>query len=247
MSTNKKWDEATVQALKNAVGSENPVSAATVEKAAAALDTSVRSIASKLRNMKIAVDSLAKVKVAAFSPEDTESLRSFVESNAGSFTYAEISENFQNGKFSAKAVQGKLLSLELTKAVKPAVKVEAVKTYTEAQEVQFITMAKAGAFVEEIAAAMGKTIEQVRGKALSLLRGKTLDAIPKMKTTHAAEKADVFADLDVSGLTVAEIVAKTGKTERGIKTMLTKRELVAKDYSGKDKKAKAVAKAAVAA
>jgi predicted transcriptional regulator len=241
MNTNKKWTDESVAALKEAVGSENPVSAATVEKVAASMETSVRSIASKLRSLKIAVDSLAKVKTSAFSPEDTEALREFVEANVGKFTYSEISENFQDGKHSPKAIQGKLLSLELTKAAKPATKLEAVKTYTPEQEDSFVAMAKAGAFVEEIAAKLGKTLDQVRGKALSLLRAGTLVAIPRLKESHAATKADVLEGLDVSAFTVAQLVEKTGKTERGIKTMLTKRELVAVDYPSKGKKAKAEA------
>ena len=44
---------------------------------------------------------------------------------------------------------------------------------------------------------------------------------------------------DVSGLTVAEIAEKTGKTERGVKTMLTRRAVTAKDYDGAAKAKKA--------
>lgn len=245
MTQIKKWTDESVATLTSIVSGENPVSAATVEKAAAALETSVRSVAAKLRSLKVAVASMAKEKVAAFTPEDTEALRSFVTSNAGQLTYAEISAGFAGGKYSPKVIQGKLLSLELHGSVKPTPKVETVKTYTDAEQAKFVDMVKGGAFVEDIAAALNKTIAQVRGKALSLLRSGDIVKVPALKESHATAKADALEGLDVSVLTVAEIVAKSGKTERGVKTMLTKRGIDAADYKGSAKKAKAAeAKAA---
>ncbi|WPJ68388.1 putative transcription factor D5 [Salmonella phage STP-SP2] len=47
-------------------------------------------------------------------------------------------------------------------------------------------------------------------------------------------------------MTVAEIAEKTGKSERGVKSMLSRRGLVAKDYDGAAKRAKLDAKAAAA-
>ena len=41
----KKWSDAAVEKLMSIVNGESPVSAATVETAAAALDVSVRSVA----------------------------------------------------------------------------------------------------------------------------------------------------------------------------------------------------------
>jgi hypothetical protein len=48
-------------------------------------------------------------------------------------------------------------------------------------------------------------------------------------------------------MSVAEIAAATDKTERGIKTLLTRRGLTVADYDGAAKKAKAESKTAVAA
>jgi hypothetical protein len=45
-------------------------------------------------------------------------------------------------------------------------------------------------------------------------------------------------------MTVAEIAAAADKTERGIKTLLTRRGIDCADYKGKAKKEKAEAKAA---
>lgn len=242
-TTAAKWDEDRVAQLMSIVGSASPVSAATVEAAATALGVTVRSIASKLRNLEIEVESMAKAHTAAFDDAETTALTNFVNSNAGSFTYKEIAEKFANGKFSAKQVQGKILSLELTESVKPSEKVEVARTYTPAEESKFAALVKSGAFIEDIAAALNKTVQSVRGKALSMLRQEVIDKIPAQKESHAKESADVIEALGakVATMTVAEIAAATSKTERGIRTTLTRRGIACADYDGQAKKAKAEA------
>lgn len=246
--TTAKWTEERTAQLVSIVGavSSNPISKEQVESASATLETTVRSIAAKLRKLGYTVASLAKVETSAFSEADTAALRSFVESNSGAFTYAQIAENFQGGQFSAKQIQGKVLSMELTSHVKPAEKLEVARTYSEQEEAAFVQMANGGAFLEDIAAKLNKSLNSVRGKALSLLRNGQIEKIPAQKQSHAdPEKSkDVFEGLDISSMTVAEIVKATEKTERGVRTMLTKRGLVAKDYDGAAKKAKAEEKKA---
>jgi hypothetical protein len=240
----KKWSDEAINKLTSIVGDESPVSAATVESAAAALEFSVRSVASKLRQMDYEVASMAKEKVSAFTPDQGAALEDFVLANEGAFTYKEIAEQFENGAFSAKQIQGKLLALELTGAVKPAEKVEAARTYTEAEEVTFVKMVQKGSFIEDIAAVLGKTIASVRGKALSLTRNGQIDKIPAQKESHANTAVDVVTSLGdkLVTMTVAEIAAAADKTERGIKTMLTRRGIKVSDYDGAAKKAKAEAK-----
>ena len=242
--TNKKWNDAAVATLTSIVGNESPVSAATVEKAAATLEVSVRSVASKLRQMDIEVASMAKEKVATFTPEQGKDLANFVQDNAGEYTYAEIAEKFEDGHFSPKQIQGKLLALELTSMVKPTVKVEVARTYTEAEEATFVKMAKGGKFIEEIAAALGKTVPSVRGKALSLTRSGQIDNIPKQKESHAKDVVDAVAALGdaLASMTVAAIAVAVDKTERGVRTLLTRRGIKVADYDGKAKKEKAEAK-----
>lgn len=242
----KKWSDEVVEQLLSIVGNESPVSGSTVEQAAEALGVSVRSVASKLRQLDRDVASLAKEKTSAFTPEETAALESFVDSNAGAYTYKEIAEKFDGGKFNAKQIQGKILALELTGNVKPAEKVETARTYSEAEEAKFVKLVQSGAYIEDIATALNKTVASVRGKALSLTRQGQIDKIPAQKESHAKESVDAVETLGakIASMTVAEIAAAVEKTERGIKTLLTRRGIKVADYDGAAKKAKAEAKAA---
>lgn len=244
--TNKKWNDETVAKLLALVGNETPVQPATVVAAAAALEVSERSVASKLRQLDVEVASMAKEKVATFTPDESTKLSAFVKNNTGAYTYAEIAAQFEGGKFNAKQIQGKLLALELTSSVKPAPKVEVARTYTEAEEATFVSMAKAGKFIEEIAAALNKTTASVRGKALSLTRSGQIDTIPKQKESHAKNVVDAVEALGaaVSGMTVAAIATAVDKTERGVRTLLTRRGIKVADYDGASRKLKAEGKAA---
>jgi RNA-binding protein YhbY len=236
------WTEERVSQLLEVIGNERPVSQETAAAAAAALEVSTRSISAKLRKMGEEVEK-AGPRARKFSDEQEAALVAFLDSNAGAFTYAEIAENFAGGEFSAKQIQGKVLSLELTDAVKATPKKESVKTYTDEEEATFVAMAEAGKFLEDIAEALNKSLASVRGKALSLNRTKVLENIPAQRESHAAVKVDVIEELYNSGeladMTVAEIAEKSGKTVRGVKTIITRRDYVAADYKAKAKKAAA--------
>jgi len=235
-----KWTDERTDELVNFVGDESPISQATVAEAADQLETSTRSISSKLRKMGYEVELASASSSRAFSESQEATLATFVQDNSGEYTYAQIAENFEGGAFSAKSIQGKILSMELTEHVKPAPKVEAVRTYSEEEEATFIEMVNDGAFVEAIADALDRSVNSVRGKALSLLRSGDIDAIPRQEHTKGTTKEDPLADLgDISSMTVEEIAEAIGKTARGVKTMLTRRGLVAEDYDGAAKKEKA--------
>lgn len=236
-----KWDESRTETLKSFVASEDPISQATVEEAAERLGTTVRSVASKLRKEGYTVETVASAPSKTFSEGEEAALRVFLEDNAGSFTFTDIAQAFAGGKFTAKQIQGKVLSMELTGLVKPAEKKVYERTYSDAEEETFISMANAGEKLEAIAEALGRNVKSARGKALSLYRQEKIAAIPA--SDHVAKNVDPFEDLDVSGMTVAAIAEKIGRTERGVKTMLTRRGLTAEDYDGAAKKAKATAKA----
>ena len=231
-----KWTDERTQQLTDFVGSESPISQSTVASAAEELETSTRSVSSKLRKMGFDVELASASASKSFSDEQEATLQAFVTDNSGSYTYAEIASHFEGGNFSAKSIQGKILSMELTSHVKPAPKVETVRTYTPEEEGTFVSMVNDGSFVEEIADALGKSVNSIRGKALSLLRSGEINAIPKQKETKGSSKADVLADVDVANHTVEEIADQIGKTVRGVKTMLTRRGLQCSDYNGAAKK-----------
>ena len=244
----KKWNDEAVTRLYALVGDERPVPGAAVEAAAEALEVTSRSVASKLRQLGVEVESMATAKVPAFSPEQGTALRIFLNANQGVYTYKEVAEKFMDGAFSAKQVQGKVLALELTGQVRASEKVEFARTYTPDEEAKFVDLAKSGAFIEDIAAALGKEVASVRGKALSLTRNGLIEKIPAQKESHAKNDVDPVEALgDISGLTVAEIAKATDKTERGVKTLLTRRGINVKDYKGADKREKADKKVASAA
>ena len=231
-----KWTDERTSELTSFVGDESPISQETVANAAEQLETSVRSVSSKLRKMGFDVELASASATKSFSDEQEATLSNFVTDNSGSYTYADIAANFEGGHFSAKSIQGKILSMQLTEHVKPAPKVETVKSYNEEEEGQFVSLVNDGAFIEEIAEAMGRSVNSIRGKALSLLRAGEINAIPKQKETKGSSKADPLAGVDIDGLTVEEIADQIGKTVRGVKTMLTRRGLQCSDYNGAAKK-----------
>jgi len=235
-----KWTDERTNALTAFVGDESPVSQETVAQAADQMETSTRSVSSKLRKLGYEVELASARASKSFSAEQEATLRAFVEDNSGEYTYAQIAEHFEDGEFSPKSIQGKILSMELTAHVKPAPKVESTKTYTEAEEETFISMVQSGASVEALAEAMGRSVNSVRGKALSLLRSGEIDAIPRQENTKGSAKSDPLAELgDIAAMTVEQIAEAIGKTARGVKTMLTRRGLSASDYDGAAKAAKA--------
>ena len=231
-----KWTDERTQQLVDFVGDNSPVTQAMVADAADELETSTRSVSSKLRKMGFDVELASASASKSFSDEQEATLQAFVTDNSGNYTYAEIASHFEGGAFSAKSIQGKILSMELTEHVKPAPKVETVRTYTPEEEGTFVDMVNGGSFVEEIAEALGKSVNSIRGKALSLLRSGEINAIPKQKETKGSSKADVLAGVDIESLTVDEIADQIGKTVRGVKTMLTRRGLQCADYNGAAKK-----------
>ena len=231
-----KWTDERTQQLTDFVGSESPVSQATVANAADELETSVRSVSSKLRKMGFDVELASASQSKAFSDEQESTLSNFVQDNSGSYTYAEIAENFEGGHFSAKSIQGKILSMQLTEHVKPAPKVETVKSYNEDEEATFVYMVNDGAYIEQIAESLGRSVNSIRGKALSLLRAGEINAIPKQEHVTGNSKADPLADMDISDMSVEDIADEIGKTVRGVKTMLTRRGLQCADYNGAARK-----------
>lgn len=228
-----KWTDERTDTLTNFVGDESPVSQATVAEAAEQLETSTRSVSSKLRKMGFDVEPAAAGSTRAFSSDEEDTLREFVVSNSGEYTYGEIAETFAGGAYSAKSVQGKILSMELTEHVRPTEKPVSTKTYTDEEEATFLEMVQDGAYVEDIADALGRPVNSIRGKALSLLRSKQIDAIPSQRDLKGSTADPLEALGDLSEMTVDQIAEEIGKTVRGVKTMITRRGLQVADYPTK--------------
>jgi len=185
-----------------------------------------RSVTAKLR--KLGYDVPKKPGAApVFTAEETEALAAYLEANSGNQTAEEIAAGFADGQFTARQINGKALSLEMTSHIKPAEKKITPRSYTEDEENQISSMVEDGAFLEDIAEAVGKTVNSVRGKLLSM--GLKADQRDKKGT-----KADPYEGIeDMLDQTVEEIADHFGKTVRGVKTVLTRRGLSASDYTPK--------------
>lgn len=242
-----KWTDERTDILTNIVDGEDVVTQDTVVAAADELETTPRSVASKLRNLGFVVESSSVAKTPTFTDEEQNELSDFVSANPGEFTYAQVAEQVCNGKFTSKQVQGKILSMELTEAIAATPKAEAVKTYTDEEEATLLGLVRKGDFIEDIASAMGREVASIRGKVLSLSRTHEDISIPKQRNYVSKDAKDALTELgDISDLTVEEIAEKLKKTERGVKTMLTHRGLDASNYSGSKRKEKNEAKKTVA-
>lgn len=239
-----KWTEDKEAQLVAGLDKGAEVTQDEVSQKAEALGVTTRSVGAKLRKMGFDVQKAAAAKTSPWTEAEEEQLRAYLVEQSGRHTYAELAGILFDGKYNAKSIQGKVLSMELTENVRKADKVATPKSYTEDEEARFIDMAGNGDSVEKIAEALGKTIQSVRGKALSLSRAVEGFKMPVQEKSFAKEQNDPWADVNVEELTVAEICDKLGKTERGVKTTLTRRGLTCKDYDGAAKKAKAEEKAA---
>lgn len=230
------WNPENIVELTTLAG-EGDVTQADLVTIAKELGTTARSIGAKLRNLGHIVQKAA-TKASAWSTEQEVALTALLNSNPGAYTYAEIAVSFENGAFDKRQVQGKILSMELFSLVRKADKVAAVRTYTEEEEVRFVELANGGASMETLSEAFDRPIAKVRGKALSLLKSEQISSMPKQEKSAAKKQVDVFEGLDVAALTVAELSEKTERTERGIRSTLSRRGLKCSDYDGAAKRAK---------
>ena len=185
-----------------------------------------RSVTAKLR--KLGYDVPKKPGAApVFSADETDALSSFLEENSGNLTAEEISQQFAGGKFTARQINGKALSLEMTGHVKPAEKKVTPRTYSEEEESKISDMVEGGSYLEEIADAMNRSVNSIRGKLLSM-------GLKAPQRDKKDSKADPYAGIeDMLDQTVEEIAEAFDKTVRGVKTVLTRRGLACADYTPK--------------
>lgn len=197
-----------------------------IENLCAEFDFPRRSVTAKLRKLQFDVPKKPSAP-PVFNKEETDELKSFLSGNTGVFTAEEIASQFMGGKFNSRQINGKALSLEMTSYIKPAEKKVTPKTYTDAEEAVINTMVEDKAFIEDIAAAVNKTVPSVRGKLLSM----GLKAVQREKK---ASRNDPYEGIEnMLEKKVEELAAHFDKTSRGVRTVLTRRKLTCADYSPK--------------
>lgn len=239
-----KWTEENTEKLLNIVGQNRDVeiTADVIHNAEAVLEVEAKRIAAKLRKMEFTVASLAKVKGNTFPEADAEALVEFLNEHSGEYTFKELATVFMDGKYAAKSLQGKCLHLDLLPHVKKAEKIAVASNYSPEQEAEFIQLANGGSTIEQIAEALGMPVTSIRGKALSLLtKGEIASIPPTQNKVVTIDPLNALGD-NIANMTLAEIVEKTGKTERGVKTALTRRGIKVADYDGATKHEKALAR-----
>ena len=87
-----KWTDERTQQLVDFIGESSPVTQAMVADAAEELETSTRSVSSKLRKMGFDVELASASASKSFSEEQEATLQNFVSDNSGVYTYAESCE-----------------------------------------------------------------------------------------------------------------------------------------------------------
>ena len=189
-----------------------------------------RSVTAKLR--KLGYDVPKKPGAApVFSADETEALAKLLEEHSGSHTADEISASFADAKFTARQINGKALSLEMTSHIKPAEKKVTPKTYTDEEEATISKMVESSAYLEDIAEAVGKSVNSVRGKLLSM-------GLKAEQKNRKATKSDPYEGIDeMLDQSVEELATNFDKTVRGVKTVLTRRGLACSDYTPKSAEA----------
>jgi DNA-binding CsgD family transcriptional regulator len=232
MSNKITWNEETTATLESLVAGLDVVSQDKVAEIAEEMGGSARSVGAKLRKLGFEVEK-ASTRASIWTPEREDTLRKVLSEHEGKYTYAELAEVFFAADgITDKQVQGKVLSMEMTHMVKPAPKREANRTYSEAQEAQYVEMANAGASLEEIAEALGVSINSARGKGMSLVREGRLETQPVQAQSTASARKDFLEGIDLAEMTVEQIAEATGRQTRGIRSTLTRRGLSCKDYDG---------------
>lgn len=241
-----KWTDERTNTLIGIVGAEDPVTQETVKEAAETLETTPLSVAAKLRKLGYNVESVSATRTKSFTDEQEATIRSVLESEPNKHTPADLSVILFGNEEKAKQVQGKVLSMDLSHLLMRVPPKVVVKKFTDEETDKIAELINSGAYLEDIAEAMGRDIKQIRGKALAMQRSHGT-AFPPQRDKKTKTPVDPFDGLDVASLTVEELAKELEKTERGIKTMLTYRELTAKDYDGAAKAKKNAEKRAAAA
>lgn len=222
-----EYTEEMVARMHNVAKSE--ITEESIESLMTEFDFPRRSVTAKLR--KLGYDVPKKPGAAPiFSADETAALGEYLNDNSGEFTAEEIAAHFSDAwgrEVTARQINGKALSMELTGSIKPAEKKAAPRTYSDAEEATIADLVGAGKFLEDIAEAVGRPVNSIRGKLLSM-------GLKAPQRDKKAAKSDPYEGIeDMLDKSVEEIATAFDKTVRGVKTVLTRRGLSCSDYTPK--------------
>ena len=95
MAALPKWTDERTSELTTFVGDESPVSQGTVAEAADQLETTTRSVSSKLRKMGYEVELASAKSNRAFSEAQEATLSAFVSDNSGEYTMLRLQKTLK--------------------------------------------------------------------------------------------------------------------------------------------------------
>lgn len=227
-----KYSPELVTEMTETLGSSPTLEA--IKAFAEKIGYSERSVAAKLRNLGVTVPT--KVESLKFTAEETAEFAAFLTANQGKLTAEEVAQQFANGKFTSRQVMGKALFLKQTSDFKKTTPKVKAKTYTADEEVTIRAMVASNppASLEDIAAALNKPVNSVRGKLLSMeLKAPQKNKKPSSKDVSYAGIETLAPTMTVEQLVAHYSTEANPKTSRGVKTVLSRRGLSAKDYTPK--------------
>lgn len=219
-----KWtDELTEKLISKVKDVKGEIPYSTVETLAQEFETSTRSIAGKLRSLGYQVGRKVVTKTKSYSEKEEALIKQMVEQGA----YIEdIAAKLGR---EVKQIRGKLLSMKLTAPTKNK-KEPRKKTYTPEEEEKIRQMVEQGAFIEDIAEALGRTVPQIRGKLLSM-RLKAPMKNKKEKVSNKIYTDEVIAkitEMFKAGKTETEIAEELGLKKAGLHRKLVQLGLIKK-------------------
>lgn len=166
--------------------------------------------------------------MAKWTEELVQALQNKVQGKE-SVTADEVTAFATEMELSYKEIAGKLRSMGVA-VEKKAVK---AKAYTEQEERKLQKLVQSGAFIEDIAATLGRTVPQIRGKLLSMkLKAPQKNKKEQVKV-YSEEVIAKIKEMDKQGRPQEEIADALGLNLAGLKSQMTKLGLTTKKEKSK--------------
>lgn len=145
-------------------------------------------------------------------------------------TYVEATEIADSLEIEIKSLAPKLRSM----GIEVGKKAGNAKKFTEQEERRLQAMVAKGAFIEDIAEALQKTVPQIRGKLLHMqLSAPTKNKKPQKTPIYTEEfVGKIKTDLD-AGMDIEAVAKKYSVNPRGLKSQLSKLGIIEKTTTAK--------------